>query len=166
MIRILSELDAAKYWDLRLQALQINPEAFATTYEEELKKENPIEQVTQNLQSHTSHTFGVFNESDTLLGVVTLLTEQKLAFKHKGHIVAMYVDAHSRGNGYARDLLQAVIEKAKELHIEQLCLGVVSNNESAKGLYKSIGFTTYGIEKRALKTNGIYRDEQHMVLFL
>ena len=29
-----------KYWELRLQALQVNPEAFITTYEEAVRQEN------------------------------------------------------------------------------------------------------------------------------
>lgn len=38
MIRVLSDLDAVQYWNLRLQALQMNPEAFVTTYEEAMQK--------------------------------------------------------------------------------------------------------------------------------
>ncbi len=78
----------------------------------------------------------------------------------------MYVDHQSRGKGLAKGLIRALIEKARELKIEQISLGVVSDNEAAKKLYQSMDFTTYGIEKKALKMNGIYRDEEHMVLFL
>ncbi|MBO1625707.1 MULTISPECIES: GNAT family N-acetyltransferase [Bacillus] len=166
MIRILSDLNAVQYWDLRLQALRVNPDAFVTTYEEAMQKENPVEEVAQNLNSKTSYTFGAFNNENRLLGVVTLLTEQKAAFKHKGHLVAMYVDAQSRGKGFAKCLIGAVIEKARELKIEQINLGVVSDNEAAKTLYQSMGFTTYGVERRALKMNDVYRNEEHMVLFL
>ncbi|WP_439741455.1 GNAT family N-acetyltransferase [Bacillus pseudomycoides] len=166
MIRVLSDLDAVQYWNLRLQALQMNPESFVTTYEEAMQKENPVEEVVRNLNSKTSYTFGAFNKENQLMGVVTLLTEQKAAYKHKGHLVAMYVDHQSRGKGLAKCLIRALIEKARELKIEQISLGVVSDNEAAKKLYQSIGFTTYGIEKRALKINGIYRDDEHMVLFV
>ncbi|MEH7457071.1 GNAT family N-acetyltransferase [Bacillus pseudomycoides] len=166
MIRVLSGLDAVQYWDLRLQALRVNPDAFVTTYEEAMQKENPVEEVAQNLNSKTSYTFGAFNDENRLLGVVTLLTEQKAAYKHKGHLVAMYVDAQSRGEGIAKALIGALVEKSRELKIEQINLGVVSDNEVAKKLYQSMGFTTYGTEKRALKMNNIYRDDEHMVLFL
>ncbi|WP_459502737.1 N-acetyltransferase family protein [Bacillus sp. C1] len=166
MIRILSDLEAVPYWDLRLQALRVNPEAFVTTYEEAMQKENPVEEVARNLNSKTSYTFGAFNDENQLLGVVTLLTEQKAAYKHKGHLVAMYVDHQSRGKGLAKGLIQALIEQARELKIEQINLGVVADNEEAKKLYQSMGFTAYGIEKNALKMNGIYRDDELMVLFL
>ncbi|WP_377865327.1 GNAT family N-acetyltransferase [Bacillus sp. R86525] len=166
MIRLLTKEDAEKYWDLRLQALQVNPEAFVTTYEEAIRQENPIKRVESNLTATTSCTFGAFNEENYLVGVVTLLTEEREAYKHKGHIVAMYVDAQNRRNGLARELIANAIQRAREIKLEQLNLGVVSTNEPAKKLYESMGFKTYGIEKRATKMNGVYSDFEYMVLFL
>ncbi|KXY35566.1 GNAT family N-acetyltransferase [Bacillus sp. FSL K6-0067] len=165
MIRLLTKEDAEKYWELRLQALQVNPEAFVTTYEEAIRQENPIKRVESNLTAATSCTFGAFNADHQLVGVVTLLTEEKEAYKHQGHIVAMYVDASNRRSGLARELIRKAIEKAREMDLEQLTLGVVSTNEPAKKLYESMGFQTYGIEKRALKINGVYSDDEYMVLF-
>ncbi|PEU73057.1 GNAT family N-acetyltransferase [Bacillus cereus] len=165
MIRLLTKEDAEKYWELRLQALQVNPEAFVTTYEEAIRQENPIKRVESNLTAATSCTFGAFNADHQLVGVVTLLTEEKEAYKHKGHIVAMYVDASNRRSGLACELIRKAIEKAREMDLEQLILGVVSTNEPAKKLYESMGFQTYGIEKRALKINGVYSDDEYMVLF-
>ncbi|MFC9448293.1 GNAT family N-acetyltransferase [Bacillus cereus] len=166
MIRLLTKDDAKKYWDLRLQALQVNPEAFVTTYEEAVRQENPLERVASNLSSNSSFTFGAFNKENRLVGVVTLLTEERKAYKHKGHIVGMYVNTDNRRSGLARDLIRKAIERAREMKLEQLSLGVVSINEPAKKLYTSIGFKTYGIEKRALKMNGVYSDNENMVLFL
>ncbi|TKI79609.1 GNAT family N-acetyltransferase, partial [Bacillus mycoides] len=147
MIRLLTKEDAEKYWDLRLQALQVNPEAFVTTYEEAVRQKNPLDRVASNLTSNTSCTFGAFNEENQLIGVVTLLTEEKEAYKHKGHIVAMYVDTQNRRNGLARELIANAIQRAREIELEQLNLGVVSTNEPAKKLYGLMGFKTYGIEK-------------------
>ncbi|MGW5953797.1 N-acetyltransferase family protein [Bacillus mycoides] len=166
MIRLLTKEDAEKYWDLRLQALQVNPEAFVTTYEEAIRQGNPIKRVESNLTATTSCTFGAFNEENHLVGVVTLLTEEREAYKHKGHIVAMYVDAQNRRNGLARELITNAIQRAREIELEQLNLGVVSTNEPAKKLYESMGFKTYAIEKRAIKMNGVYSDDENMVLFL
>ncbi|MGE8057262.1 N-acetyltransferase family protein [Bacillus mycoides] len=166
MIRLLTKEDAEKYWDLRLQALQVNPEAFVTTYEEAIRQGNPIKRVESNLTATTSCTFGAFNEEKHLVGVVTLLTEEREAYKHKGHIVAMYVDAQNRRNGLARELITNAIQRARDIKLEQLTLGVVSTNEPAKKLYESMGFKTYGIEKRAIKVNGVYSDDENMVLFL
>ena len=46
-------------------------------------------------------------------------------------------------------------------------LTVVSENESARRLYRAMGFVEYGYEKRALnKHHGRYYDEVLMVNFL
>ena len=140
MIRLLTKEDAEKYWELRLQALQVNSEAFVTTYEEAIRQENPIKRVESNLTATTSCTFGAFNEENQLVGVVTLLTEEKEAYKHKGHIVAMYVDASNRRSGLARELIRKAIERAREMDLEQLTLGVVSTNEPAKNCMNQWAF--------------------------
>lgn len=166
MIRMLAEVDAENYWNLRLEALQKNPEAYVTTYEEAIKKEEPIQEVIKNLQGEHSYTFGAFDENNKLVGIVTLLTESRAVLRHKGHIVGMYVSAQSRGRGYARNLIHEVVKKAKKLSIEQIGLSIVSDNMAAKKLYHSIGFESYGVEKRALKMDEVYRDEEYMVLFI
>ncbi|MGG0240496.1 GNAT family N-acetyltransferase [Bacillus rhizoplanae] len=166
MIRILTETDAEKYWNLRLEALQKSSEAYVTTYEEAIQKKEPIKQAAQNLRAEGNYTFGAFDEGNNLVGIVTLLTESRAALRHKGHIVGMYVSSQSRGRGYARNLIREIVKKAKTLNIEQIGLSVVSDNIGAKKLYHSIGFETYGVEKKALKIGEIYRDEEYMVLFL
>jgi RimJ/RimL family protein N-acetyltransferase len=48
--------------------------------------------------------------------------------------------------------------------LEQINLTVMSDNEPAKKLYTSLGFTIYGVERNALKYKGRYFDEDFMVL--
>lgn len=38
-------------------------------------------------------------------------------------------------------------------------------NELVKWLYELMGFKIYGIEKRVIKMNGVYSDDEYMVLF-
>lgn len=45
MIRLLTKADAKQYWELRLQALQVNPEAFVTTYEEAIRQETLLNEL-------------------------------------------------------------------------------------------------------------------------
>lgn len=89
-IRLLTATDAESYWELRLEALKQNPEAFATSYEEAIKREDPIEQAATNLNSEGSYTFGAF-ENDVLIGMVTLMKEKHQKLQHRANIVAMYV---------------------------------------------------------------------------
>jgi ribosomal protein S18 acetylase RimI-like enzyme len=165
MIRDLNEHDAETYWKFRLEALQQNPESFATSYEEAIARKNPIEQTANNLQSKHSFTFGFFKE-ENLVGVVTLLLENHLKLKHKAMIVAMFVSPNARKQGIARSLILEAIEFAKTKNIEQINLSVAATNHTAKKLYQSLNFRTYGIEENALKYKDEYWDDELMVLHL
>ncbi|WP_339249344.1 GNAT family N-acetyltransferase [Sporosarcina sp. FSL W8-0480] len=163
-IRRLCTQDAEDYYGIRLEALQMNSEAFAVSYLEE--KRQTAEKYKGRFGNDDSLTFGAFDE-DGLIGTVTLIPEKMMKLKHRATIVAMYVKPEKRGNGIAKQLLKEAISTARNLGgIEQIHLTVVSRNKAANRLYTSIGFETYGIEKNALKVDGTYYDEELMVLFL
>jgi ribosomal protein S18 acetylase RimI-like enzyme len=66
--------------------------------------------------------------------------------------------------GIVRKLLQQEIAFLRSIpHVEQLQLSVVSTNDAARKLYTSMGFVSYGYEKRALKWDGSYVNLNHMV---
>jgi ribosomal-protein-alanine N-acetyltransferase len=48
----------------------------------------------------------------------------------------------SRGRGLARDLLDAQVDRARDLGAERMLLEVRDDNAAAVGLYESAGFTT------------------------
>ncbi|WEG13500.1 GNAT family N-acetyltransferase [Pullulanibacillus sp. KACC 23026] len=166
-IRLLGSSDAEQYWKLRLEALQQNPEAFAASYEEVVKRQNPIEGVARNLAAEGTYTFGAFNHHNFLVGMVTLMQEKPMKLRHKANIFAMYVSLESRGQGIGKELLTAAINQAKSIDsIEKIHLTVVKSNENAKRLYTKLGFAVFGLEERALKINGEYYDEEYRVLHL
>lgn len=164
MIRRLVPQDAESYLTLRLKALQNSPESFGSTYEEE--KDYSVDKYKIRFQSEDSFTFGAF-EDGGLVGIITLVTEQRIKLRHRATIVAMYVSPDMRGLGIGKALIIEAINKAKELQgVEQIYLTVVTTNKSAKKLYSLLGFEIFGTEKRALKLDGVYFDEDLMVLFL
>lgn len=164
MIRRLVEEDAEDYLALRLEALQNSPESFGSTYEEE--KDQLADKYKTRFQSQESFTFGAF-EDDLLVGIITLVKEPRIKLRHRTSIVAMYVSPSKRGFGLGKALMDEAIRTAKELEgVEQIYLTVVTTNKSAKNLYTSLGFETFGTEKRALKLKNRYFDEDLMVLFL
>ncbi|MFC7391449.1 GNAT family N-acetyltransferase [Scopulibacillus cellulosilyticus] len=165
-IRRLTPKDAENYWRIRLEALKRNPEAFSTSYEDAIKKENPVKQYIKSFQSEDTFTLGAF-ENEQMIGVITLLLEKTVKLRHKANIAAMYVSAEKRREGIGKALMKEAIKKAKSFkYIEQINLSVVSSNKIAKGIYLSMGFKVFGTEMRALKHNGDYFDEDLMVLFL
>ncbi|WP_445490978.1 GNAT family N-acetyltransferase [Niallia sp. 03133] len=164
-IRALTTKDAKLYWQLRLKTLRQNPHAFLVTIEEEENKSQPIKKVIMQLKDPSRITLGAFHRNQ-LIGAITLQREVYIKIKHKGSVLSFFVESDYRGRGIGRVLLENLISIAKMYDIEQLLLAVVSTNEKAIQLYESIGFTTIGMEKRALKVNCQYFDELHMVLFL
>lgn len=115
-----------------------------------------------------SFTLGVYIE-DQLAGVVSFARDgsDREKLRHKGILFRMYVAAPYRGLGLARQLIEAVIARARSLEeMEQINLTVVANNDTAKGLYEKLGFKSFAKELNAIKWKGKYFDEEQMVLRL
>jgi RimJ/RimL family protein N-acetyltransferase len=163
--RLLNANDAESYYQLRLEALLTNPDAFITTYEQEKQRPDPIETTAQRLEAETSRTIGLFKD-EKLQGVITIVKETHPKFSHKGNLVAMYISPDSRRKGGAKLLVQEAINLSKALNLEVLHLSVVTDNHPAKKLYEGIGFQSYGLERKAIKLPNRYLDEEHMELFL
>ncbi|MDV2582359.1 GNAT family N-acetyltransferase [Alkalibacillus haloalkaliphilus] len=163
-IRILNAQDAEAYRRLRFDALQVNPEAFASSFEEE--KDRTVEVFAERLESEQTVSLGSFL-GDALVGMATLQFEKYYKMRHRGNLSAMYVTSSARGYGYGNRLLEHGLMIAKNHQLEQVYLTVVSSNVQAKNLYENIGFETIGLEENAIKLDdGLYHDEEHMVKFL
>ncbi|SDW23389.1 GNAT family N-acetyltransferase [Paenibacillus sp. CF384] len=163
VVKTITPDDVEAYWRLRLEALLDSPEAFGATYEASV--DTPIESVKARIQaSEDQYVLGAFTESGELVGMVGFRREESVKVKHKGFVWGMYVSPIARQQGVGRLLLQELLNRGRELDgLEQINLMVVTGNERARGLYLSLGFEVYGLERRALKYRGIYYDEELMV---
>ncbi|WP_456274392.1 N-acetyltransferase family protein [Bacillus sp. AK031] len=160
-IRSLIAEDAEAYWELRLEALKNDGEAFATTYEESIARQDPLQGVRSNLESSGSITYGVFSDV-RLAGNVTILFNRHEKMKHKASIVAMYVTPSFRKKGIGHMLLNKAEQSAKESKVEILQLTVVTTNSSAVNLYEKAGYMPFAVEKKAMKHQGQFIDEMWM----
>ena len=165
-VRKLTEGDLDALWALRLRGLKDNPEAFGSTYEETLARGKTS--MLQRLHAAENETFflGAFEEN-RLIGKVAFFREEGTKTRHKGYVISMFVAPESRGLGAGKALLQVLIARARQIEgLEQLLLAVVTTNQAAYQLYRSLGFEVYGTEPRALKSGEQYWDEHLMVLHL
>ncbi|MBO9131453.1 GNAT family N-acetyltransferase [Bacillus sp. 165] len=165
-IRLLTRADVESYRDIRLEALKTNPEAFGSSYEEAVTR--TVKQLAETFPvTNNNFIVGAFSKEEKLIGTAGFRQEQAMKMKHKGMVWGMYVTPDYRGQGISRLLLQQLIAEAKKLQdLEQINLVVVTINDAAKVLYERLGFEHFGTEKRALRVNDKYYDEDYMVLSL
>lgn len=68
------------------------------------------------------------------------------------------------GLGIGRQMLETVLEAAKNMGYEQAELEVVTTNETACRLYESMGFEIYGTQRHSMKyKDGTYADAYLMM---
>jgi ribosomal protein S18 acetylase RimI-like enzyme len=145
---------------LRLDALARHPCAFAAAHDEELTQS--AADVAERLAEQA--VFGAFVD-DNLVGVAGFATPSLAKKAHKGLLWGVYVGAGARGQGVGKALVRRVIDHARG-RVIQLHAAVAADNPVARGLYRDLGFRTYGLEPRALRVGDRYFDQELMVLML
>jgi ribosomal protein S18 acetylase RimI-like enzyme len=166
-VRKLTETDAEDFRNIRLRALRDNPEAFGSSHEESLTI--PLASVVQRLRNESTaddnFILGAFEH--TLVGIVGFRREQGIKERHKGMIWGMYVTPEMRGKGIGKALIsQSIAYASGSQGLLQIHLSVVTTQDDARHLYRSLGFEVYGLEPRALKVGDQFLDEELMILRL
>lgn len=165
-IRPLTKADAAAYRALRLEGLRLTPDAFSAAYEDEILRSD--EDFARRIpDAPPSAIFGAFRDG-ALVAMTGFLVHAGRKERHKGMIWGVYVSPAGRGQGLAKRLLQAAVNRARTVEgLEILQLGVGVMNEAAKAVYAAAGFEVYGVERKALKlADGCYVDEELRMLEL
>lgn len=163
VIHEMKQTEAKPFWSLRLEALLNHPTAFGSSYDE--AKDTPMEVVRERLICNDNQfVLGAYSgEDNRLVGMVGCKRETSLKARHKAFIWGMYVTPEFRQLGVGRLLMEEVINRASAMvGLDIVMLTVVTSNASASRLYRSLGFETYGVERCALKVDGVCIDEAHM----
>ncbi len=162
-IRTLTKADVEIYRDLRLAALRGDPMGFSSSYEEESLRS--LEDFRARLPDDgVSAVFAAF-EDDRAVGMAGFQKNASLKSRHKGVMWGVYVAPACRGQGLAGRLVDAVIAQAQG-RVMLLECGVAMENPSARRVYHKRGFVPYGVELKAIHIDGVYYDEELLVLDL
>jgi ribosomal protein S18 acetylase RimI-like enzyme len=159
-VRQLCGDDARAFQAIRLNGLRRHPDAFGSSWEEEV--ERPLGPTAEALENHF---VAGCERAGVLVGVAGLRKGAALKTRHRGVVWGVYVEPEARGLGAGELLLAAIIERART-EVEDLTLTVSAHNASAIALYRKFGFLEYGLDQRALKVDGGYVDEMLMRLTL
>jgi ribosomal protein S18 acetylase RimI-like enzyme len=145
-VRIVRGTDFRKLRDLRLAALQGDPQAFGSTFAEEASDPETewIEWAEGSELGRQRRTF-VAVAHDAWQGMVfaSLLEDGEVG------LFGLWTDPRHRRKGIAAMLVEAVVEWAQEREAPAIALSVAEDNEPAKRLFRSAGFAYTG-ERRPM----------------
>jgi ribosomal protein S18 acetylase RimI-like enzyme len=169
-IRPLQQDDLPSFRILRLEALQLSPAAFFSSYEEEVKFSDSQWQERLNTPDHKEKvTLGALMD-DKLCGILTLVRETRLKGRHKGYLFGFYVTPEVRGHGVGSALMKDVLQRAKECTGLKVLQIVVVHRENEKNpalkLYEKFGFVSHGIIPNDLIVDGEFVSAEHLSLTL
>ena len=165
-LRTIASKDAAEFWALRFEMLELEPFAYGRDLEDHA--DSTISDQVDRLESLQNGDCAVGAWLDgELVGSAILRREAGRKFRHKANVFSVYVKPHARGRGIARAMMLEVIARARLLdQVAQLQIGVMSTQIAARAMYDSLGFEAWGCEPQALLIDGVFADHTHMVLHL
>jgi ribosomal protein S18 acetylase RimI-like enzyme len=163
-IRLLTQEDTQAFVELRREALECEPLAFAASIEDDRGLDPAF--VRQLLDDTDERAiFGAFTPE--LVGIVGIYRDPHRKAAHKAHIWGMFVRPEFRQSGIGGSLLSAAIRHIRGMvEVSQIHLSVSETAETALRLYEKHGFKIWGTEPRALGTKGRFVAEHHLVLTL
>jgi ribosomal protein S18 acetylase RimI-like enzyme len=167
-IRRAAEPDAPALRSLRLKALQEHPEAFLISVAEEAENmTGDFAALIGGRWAADDNQMLVADYDGKLVGMCGFYREERDKLAHRCTIWGLYVHPDARSHHVGRRLLEDALDRAKLLSgVTQIHISVTADNQEARRLYESVGFTAWGVEPGSMQVNGRVLDEAHMVMLL
>ncbi len=139
MIKEVKNLEEAKICDKLLNKLIIDEYSYDKTIDKKFK----IKDYFTSIYKDDNNKLLIYKTDDKIVGYIFA---KKI---EKGILIdGLYVEKIYRNNGIATDLINHVIKISKENKIPYIDINVMYENESAKNLYKKLGFNEFRITLR------------------
>lgn len=156
-IRRTTETDAEALRSIRLAALQADPTAFGRTYDEVITY-GPEVWVDRATGGINSATFLAWND-DCAVGMAAGIEMPDAP--GRSELVSMWTAPDSRGLGVGYQLVERVLEWARDRDTPEVRLWVTRGNDSAVRLYERCGFEL--TEEVGVSPSDPCREELRMV---
>ncbi len=145
--------DVELFRTIRLRALRESPQAFGTTYEDAVKRDDSSwrEQLLSTVEGSLRNTQFAFAGNDCI-GLAALYREQGA---ESGDLLMMWVAPEFRGSPAASLLVNRLLEWATASGLSTITLGVTGTNARAIGFYRKLGFCVTGEEMDVDPSRGL-----------
>lgn len=147
---------------IRLEALELEPQAFGDSFSVLSKKKDNYWK--KELSNKKQVWYGVF-DNENLVGIGSIKYVKSLKFSHIAHLSGIYVTKSHRGQGIGKMLFKSRIDEAfKNDKIKKLKLIVNTSQTNAISLYKSFNFREVGKLEDEFKVGDTFYDALLMEL--
>ena len=162
-VKRLDPSHVAEYRALMLEAFELHPDAFTSSFAERAALPLTWWEGRLNQQPLPAElVLGAFHDRQ-LAGVAGLSFEPREKTRHKATLFGMYVPSRFRRHGYARELVQAALAQARSRSgVKLVQLTVTDGNHAAQKLYELCGFVPFGLEPFAVAVDDHFVSKVHM----
>jgi ribosomal protein S18 acetylase RimI-like enzyme len=151
-IKKLPERRWKEFQALRLEALENDPLAFGSSYEEEIK-------FTDDIWKNRIHNTIFALHDDKLVGMIVVLINPKIKLNHFAEISGVFVKEDFRNKDVGKQLIKYAINLIRQnKRVLKIKLTVTSVQDSAIILYSSFGFEIVGRLHKELKFEDKFYD--------
>ncbi len=158
----LTSADVARFREVRLAGLRMDPNGFRYSEAEDAAIATPVWAARLDSDFVVAAQRG---GNDEILGIGGFSRFAGDKLSHKGLIWGMYVRGSARGTGASDAIMDALIVHARA-QVRQLQLTVMSDNARARAFYEHHGFLAYATEPHAVRQGSDFHDEDSMWLDL
>mgnify|MGYP001827314612 CR=1 FL=1 len=157
-VRRLGPEDLEAFRSIRLEALRLEPENYASHYDDWVSLSD--DQWRARLDDVIA--VAAF-DTDQPIGVMAVKQERSPKMRHRGMLVMVYLRKSYRGAGIAREILDHLGRHSIAEGMLQLELHVNAANRTAIRFYEKAGFETIGKLPRAAREGDDFIDDLLMV---
>ena len=150
-LKKLTSEDIVKYKNIRLNGLKTDPRTFGATFEKEAQKDE--EYWKGRLLKNNSSVYAIDNGNI----FISTAASKKLTNETMG-IFGVYTMPEFRGKNLSTQLINHILEEAKQSGVKVVSLHVNTNNENAIHVYEKLGFKIIKTDKDIKMGDGNMHD--------